>query len=237
MSVAYSLAVPGRVTARPGWANVLRSRREELGIRQDDFPEITDELISQGTVSDIERGKVNPMKLEARRLFAYIHALQWTPKQFFDSTKLEPVITITESDGTWAPTLEPGERVSPARFFIEPLRGLATAGRPVDPEGVPVLASVWRRGSFVYQVEGDSMTPTLNEGDRVYVDPREMDLREERVYVFEIPGDGHVIKRVRRLDDGEMWLVSDNPRYRPMRPDECLVVGRVYYYDPVGGRM
>jgi len=133
--------------------------------------------------------------------------------------------------------LQPGERVSKLRFFIEPVRGLASAGLPVDADGMPVLADVWRRGSLLYQVEGDSMAPTLNDGDRVYVDPTELDLREGRVYVFEIPGNGHTIKRVRRLDDGELWLVSDNPKYRPWRPSEMRVIGRVYYHDPAGGRL
>lgn len=133
--------------------------------------------------------------------------------------------------------LQPGERVSKVRFFIEPVRGLASAGQPIDADGMPVLADVWRRGSLLYQVEGDSMAPTLNDGDRVYVDPTELDLREGRVYVFEIPGNGHTIKRVRRLDDGELWLVSDNPKYRPWRPSEMRVIGRVYYHDPAGGRL
>ncbi|HEU4743503.1 MAG TPA: S24 family peptidase, partial [Meiothermus sp.] len=134
------------------------------------------------------------------------------------------------------PRPKPQERVTQTRYILQTVLGLASAGQPVD-YGVPVLADVWRRGSLLYRVEGDSMAPTLQEGDRVYVDPRDTDLHEGKIYVFELPSDGHIIKRVRRLDDGQLWLVSDNPRYRPMRPDECIVVGRVYYYDPVGGRL
>lgn len=170
---------------------------------------------------------------EPETLDRILKVLEWTPQQFIQETGLNLPGFFFESMGS----LQPGERVSKLRFFIEPVRGLASAGRPVDADGMPVLADVWRRGSLLYQVEGDSMAPTLNDGDRVYVDPSDSDIREGRVYVFEIPGDGHTIKRVRRLDDGELWLVSDNPKYRPWRPSEMRVIGRVYYHDPAGGRM
>lgn len=194
---------------------------------QEQVAELSGGSFTQRTVSSIETGVVNPLNLRSDRLLSLLSALQWSLE---DLTKIVDVSFIPN-------TLQPGERVSKLRFFIEPVRGLASAGQPVDADGMPVLADVWRRGSLLYQVEGDSMAPTLNDGDRVYVDPAELDLREGRVYVFEIPGNGHTIKRVRRLDDGELWLVSDNPKYRPWRPSEMRVIGRVYYHDPAGGRL
>ena len=194
---------------------------------QEQVAELSGGSFTQRTVSSIETGVVNPLNLRSDRLLGLLSALQWSLE---DLTKIVDVSFIPN-------TLQPGERVSKLRFFIEPVRGLASAGQPVDADGMPVLADVWRRGSLLYQVEGDSMSPTLNDGDRVYVDPTELDLREGRVYVFDIPGNGHTIKRVRRLDDGELWLVSDNPKYRPWRPSEMRVIGRVYYHDPAGGRL
>ena len=212
---------------RPSWADAIRKRREELGLTQEQVAELSGGSFTQRTVSSIETGVVNPLNLRSDRLLGLLSALQWSLE---DLTKIVDVSFIPN-------TLQPGERVSKLRFFIEPVRGLASAGQPVDADGMPVLADVWRRGSLLYQVEGDSMSPTLNDGDRVYVDPTELDLREGRVYVFDIPGNGHTIKRVRRLDDGELWLVSDNPKYRPWRPSEMRVIGRVYYHDPAGGRL
>jgi len=196
-------------------------------LTQEQVAELSGGSFTQRTVSSIETGVVNPLNLRSDRLLGLLSALQWSLE---DLTKIVDVSFIPN-------TLQPGERVSKLRFFIEPVRGLASAGQPVDADGMPVLADVWRRGSLLYQVEGDSMSPTLNDGDRVYVDPTELDLREGRVYVFDIPGNGHTIKRVRRLDDGELWLVSDNPKYRPWRPSEMRVIGRVYYHDPAGGRL
>lgn len=166
----------------------------------------------------------------------------WKEVQFSTLERLAYALDIPVNDLVYlvrgkVPSLDHRERVTPVRFLIQPVRGLASAGQPVDPEGVPVLADVWRRGSLLYRVEGDSMAPTLHDGDRVYVDPSETELREGRIYICEIPGDGHTIKRVRRLDDGQLWLVSDNPAYRPWRPSEMRIVGRVYYHDPAGGRL
>jgi len=226
MLTGYSYPQMAKVR-RPSWADAIRKRREELGLTQEQVAELSGGSFTQRTVSSIETGVVNPLNLRSDRLLGLLSALQWSLE---DLTKIVDVSFIPN-------TLQPGERVSKLRFFIEPVRGLASAGQPVDADGMPVLADVWRRGSLLYQVEGDSMAPTLNDGDRVYVDPAELDLREGRVYVFEIPGNGHTIKRVRRLDDGELWLVSDNPKYRPWRPSEMRVIGRVYYHDPAGGRL
>lgn len=229
MSVAYSLVMSGRVVARPEWANILRNRREELGIRQDDFPEITNELISQGTVSDIERGKVNPMKLEARRLFAYIRALKWTPKQFFDSTKLEPAMTVTESD-EWVGSLQPGERVTLTHLVSVPYF-TAVGGKPVTST-FDIPKRKRRPGTVAVHVEGDSMEPGLPEGDIALADKTLTNLREGHAYVFLIPGDGYTIKRVFFGPDG--WEIhSDNKRYRPrLLPDDWVVVGEIY--DSIG---
>ncbi len=211
---------------RPEWADAIRKRREQLGLTQEQLAEMSGGSFTQRTVSAIETGVVSPFSLRSDRLLGLLSALDWT---------LEDLSNIMNVDVP--KKLDHRERVTPVRFLIQPVRGLASAGQPVDPEGVPVLADIWRRGSLLYQVEGDSMAPTLNHGDRVYVDPSETELREGRIYICEIPGDGHTIKRVRRLDDGQLWLVSDNPAYRPWRPSEMRIVGRVYYHDPVGGRL
>lgn len=230
----HSIGCMPKVTKKekPAWGRAIAARRAMLGKSLVDIENETGGELYQALIYRLENGKKDPSTLTVRQFSLLLKALGWRASDWQEQTGLEPLLDLE------APTaLQPSERVSRLRFFIEPVRGLASAGRPVDVDGMPVLADVWRRGSLLYQVEGDSMAPTLQEGDRVYVDPRDTDLHEGKIYVFELPSDGHIIKRVRRLDDGQLWLVSDNPRYRPMRPDECIVVGRVYYYDPVGGRL
>lgn len=214
---------------KPDWGRAIAARRTFLGKSLVDVENETDGELYQALLYRIENGIKDPSTLTVRQFGLLLKVLDWSIQDWQENTGLEAHINIK--------TLQPEERVTPVRFLIQPVRGLASAGQPVDPEGVPVLADVWRRGSLLYRVEGDSMTPTLNDGDRVYVDPSETELREGRIYICEIPGDGHTIKRVRRLDDGQLWLVSDNPAYRPWRPSEMRVIGRVYYHDPAGGRL
>lgn len=60
-------------------------------------------------------------------------------------------------------------------------------------------------------VTGDSMEPTLRDGDEIVIDTRMVDTRDG-VYVFALDGDLRV-KRLRRRMDGDLEVWSDNPAY------------------------
>lgn len=77
-----------RQTQRPEWARALVARRHALGLRQEDIAERTHEVITQGTMSDLERGKVKPTQMTYERFVAYLHALEWTPQEFAQATAL-----------------------------------------------------------------------------------------------------------------------------------------------------
>ena len=62
-------------------------------------------------------------------------------------------------------------------------------------------------------VAGDSMEPTLRDGDEIVIDTRMADMRDG-VYVFALDGDLRV-KRLRRRIDGDLEGWSDNPAYPP----------------------
>lgn len=79
-------------------------------------------------------------------------------------------------------------------------------------------------------VRGDSMQPTLNEGDTVIINLADTKLVDNAVYAVNYEGEA-VVKRLAR-DAGDWWLMSDNPdqrKYhrRSCRGAECIVVGRV----------
>lgn len=216
---------------KPAWGRAIAARRAMLGKSLVDIENETEGELYQALIYRLENGKKDPSTLTVRQFSLLLKCLAWDTAEWQKQTGLEPLVPYGETK-----KLDPNERVKETRYLLQPVLGLASAGQPVD-YGIPVLATVWRKGSLLYQVEGNSMEPTLKEGDRVYVDVSETDLYEGKVYVFEIPGDGHTIKRVRRLDDGEIWLVSDNPNYRPWKAHELRTIGRVYYYDPAGGKM
>ena len=57
-------------------------------------------------------------------------------------------------------------------------------------------------------VSGDSMIPTLYDGDTVVINTADTDLKDGEVFVFNLDGEV-VIKRAVR-DSGQWWLDSDN---------------------------
>lgn len=84
---------------------------------------------------------------------------------------------------------------------------------------------------MVLEVVGDSMSPTLESGDRVLVDTTYAKPTPDGIYVVE-EGDGPMVKRlqlVRRSDPAEVRIISDNKNHEPytLRLDDIRIIGRV----------
>lgn len=80
------------------------------------------------------------------------------------------------------------------------------------------------------QVKGESMEPSLYEGDVVVINTADTKMVDGQVYAINYEGEA-VVKRLSR-DAGEWWLTSDNLDQRKYhrkicRGGECIVVGRV----------
>ena len=79
-------------------------------------------------------------------------------------------------------------------------------------------------------VDGDSMHPTLQDGEKVIVDRSKQVLREGKIFVINHQGTMWV-KKVRLKFDG-IELLSDNPIYEPIKltaqeADELIIIGQV----------
>jgi len=88
------------------------------------------------------------------------------------------------------------------------------------------------KAEFV-RVRGDSMEPTLKDGDVVFMDRSKNELSGEAIYVISLGAELRV-KRVHKGIDGTVTLISDNAKFYPpeklSRSDaENLVIhGRVF---------
>lgn len=83
------------------------------------------------------------------------------------------------------------------------------------------------------EVRGDSMTPTLLDGDLVLIDTRSQAVDDSGVFVF-VQEDKVRIKRIQKRLNGSLKVVSDNPAYEPeeLSPVEgkgFRVIGRVVW--------
>jgi len=68
-------------------------------------------------------------------------------------------------------------------------------------------------GLMVVRARGDSMVPTIGEGDVLLIDGGQERLSDGGIYVI-MRGEELIVKRVQSKADGFI-LVSDNPRYQP----------------------
>lgn len=84
---------------------------------------------------------------------------------------------------------------------------------------------------FVARGDGDSMTPTLLDGDIVLIDTAQRRIeQQDRIWAISY-GELGMIKRVRRLPSGSYRIMSDNATVPPIDAvdDEMYVVGRVVW--------
>jgi hypothetical protein len=106
------------------------------------------------------------------------------------------------------------------------------AGFAFDPRWLRRLGADTRALSII-SVEGDSMAPTLNDGDDILVDGADTAARlRDGIYVLRMD-DALMVKRVARLPvAGRIAVLSDNrdyPSWPDLAADAVSLVGRVVW--------
>ena len=61
-------------------------------------------------------------------------------------------------------------------------------------------------------VTGDSMEPTLNNGNIIFIDKTKKDVSKDGIYAF-VNENGLFVKRMQRRIDGSLDIISDNKEY------------------------
>ncbi|TFU25617.1 peptidase S24 [Thermus tengchongensis] len=136
-----------------------------------------------------------------------LHALQWTPEEFSRET------------GIQLPGAEIPGSIPVVRYRIPVID--AGAGPPMWNEGaeyitlhIPELRGKREEELFAVRVKGDSMEPTLRDGDIVVFwtggapEPG-------RIVAVHVHWDGVIVKRLQRYN-GSWYLYSDNPDHPPV---------------------
>jgi phage repressor protein C with HTH and peptisase S24 domain/lambda repressor-like predicted transcriptional regulator len=161
----------------------------------------------------LERGSPRMMREDDRaKLARYLGV----PEARLGGTAAPATVTIPRLD--LAASAGPGaivelESAAPLRLDAEFVRRLGTR-----PEALSMIA-----------VRGDSMAPTLEDGDSILVDT---DVHDGKEGIQVVRHDGALlVKRLRRTGK-TIELVSDNPGYPPIRVhpgDRLEIVGRVVW--------
>lgn len=111
-----------------------------------------------------------------------------------------------------------------------------TEGVLFDPNFLRTVSRANPDRLFVARGDGDSMFPTLINGDQVLIDTTQRTLNlQDRIWACSVHGAG-MIKRIRVIGEGRVEIRSDNPTIGDREVDlsELYVVGRVIW---VGRRM
>ncbi|MBP6861371.1 MAG: helix-turn-helix transcriptional regulator [Neisseriaceae bacterium] len=91
----------------------------------------------------------------------------------------------------------------------------------------------------IIRATGNSMSPTISDGDIVLIDTSKIDKEEGRVFAIHRSGNGLVIKRLKINENGNWYYHSDNidqNRYSPMHPlEDDKIIGRVMWQAGSGG--
>ena len=91
-------------------------------------------------------------------------------------------------------------------------------GRNLDPAQCVVI-----------RVQGESMEPLLHQNASILVDRRRTRRQEDQVYVVRT-GDGVVVKRAGRDEDGGWQLLSEHPSWGPASwPPDADTIGQVVW--------
>ena len=115
-----------------------------------------------------------------------------------------------------------------------PLVGLVPAGHPkevFDVSGEAVDVPDWMVGRkkgniFCVSVEGKSMVDAyIDDGDRVLVERTNSANAGEMVVA--LLNDGSVTLKRLKIENGNIFLVPENPEFDPIKVDELKVLGRV----------
>jgi putative phage repressor len=83
----------------------------------------------------------------------------------------------------------------------------------------------------IVTARGDSMEPTINNGDMLLVDMSKKVPRDSSIYIIR-SNDTLWVKRIQTQPDGKLLLISDNKTYPPIQLnldefDDVEIVGKV----------
>lgn len=174
-----------------------------------------------------------------------------TPPNLDNLVRLEEVTGVSiQWLATGRPPMVLGKGVttddSPGFVYVPryDVRAGAGTGQVVESEnlkGFLAFREDWVRSRLrrnpanlvVFEAYGDSMYPTIADGDVMLVDTSEDRVRGPAIYVV-LAGNEAIVKRVELKIDGSLLVKSDNPTYEPMslkgeQVAELRVLGKVVW--------
>lgn len=163
-------------------------------------------------------------------------------EEICDALGLELYIGVPRETGPLKMTEVAGEKFAAvARYEAKAAAGGGAINFDDPPIDYLAFSRAWlesqdiRASSAVLlTVSGDSMAPTLNDGDLVMIDRSRTKLRSGHVYVFNDPENGTRLKRLQVLKGSGIMIRSDSPdqeahppEFRPADAADKIALGLI----------
>jgi lexA repressor len=206
----------------------LKNRREELGYSTNQMLMKTD--VEKSDISRIENGKkrkINPIQLKK-----IAKALK------LDVIELFKMVGFLDEDIEIHTKKESFEIKNAIRNVIYlPVYGKASAGNGylnLEQEiyKMPILDEDFPDGCFFVKIEGNSMEPTIIEGEFALVDPNDIDYQKNKIYVVTYDDESFIKRMVIDERTGIVILKSDNQDY-----DDILIDREKQEYLNINGKV
>lgn len=184
------------------YGDKIRTARKEKGMSQQELADILN--VNKGTVSRWEQSKFEPSIVTMQEMSKILGK----PIQYFLSDSFVEEMREIKGDTAYIPIL-----------------GEIACGRPIlATENVEEYREVPKRylpkgEVFILRAKGDSMFPTICEGDEVLV-RCQPDVNDNEIGVALLDEDNEAtLKRIKHVGDSVM-LIGDNPAYQPIIMNE-----------------
>jgi len=212
---------------------VLESRQKgETTLTQTEVGERCEWKSPQSTVSQYMNGKV-ALNLEA--------LLKLSAALSFDPAEVSPTLAL----GLQRSPQTPDDAAADQNYSLIPqYTAKAAAGAGHDNIFVEERASLafkqdWLRAKqarpnnlMVIYVTGDSMCPTICDGDVILVDRSRVDPAHNKLFLLMSKEDGLVVKRLMLIED--MWVIRSDSEDKTQYPDRYLPQGERFEVDIQG---
>lgn len=206
---------------------ILKKLRESRGITQQKLADLSG--LGQGTIGDYESGKTKGSIKGLEKISKALNLNEKERAELFGSFIPKDIAIKLKQD----------EIIEKQKIGIVqvPVYGKVSAGNGellIDDAQIlryiPMAKGTVPKGAFFLEINGDSMEPTLHDGETALVNPNDIDYIENKIYVSVLHDEGY-IKRV-VIDKNAIMLISDNPKYRPIfvreeEKDYFRIIGRV----------
>lgn len=221
-------------------AQNIASLRRHLGMTQSDFAKQVGS--AQANISKWEKGGTQPEAVPMAEMaqLAGVSVKDFTSKPWVPSGQALPQPTTIDeiaAEHGWVLIDEIDLSLGMGATFLD-------SDRAPDRVGIVPFAAEWisdmYRGSIthlkVVRGRGDSMEPTIRDGDFVLIDTSRRRLDEQDVVWAVSYGELGMIRRLRQMPGGGVQLMPDNSVVRPTEAydGEMHIMGRVIW---IGRRM